>query len=62
MRTANYTDLRSNLKSYLDSVIEDSETVIINRGSNTGVVLMSLDEYNLLLQNIRLPKQESLNC
>ena len=48
MRTANYTDLRSNLKNYLDSVIEDSETVIINRGSKAGIVLMSLDEYNSL--------------
>ncbi|MDR1171337.1 MAG: type II toxin-antitoxin system Phd/YefM family antitoxin, partial [Bacteroidales bacterium] len=32
MRTANYTDLRNNLKGYIDSVIEDSDTVIINRG------------------------------
>jgi antitoxin YefM len=48
MRTANYTDLRSNLKGYIDSVIENSDTVIINRGSGAGVVLMSLDEYNSL--------------
>lgn len=48
MRTANYTDLRNNLKGYIDSVIEDSDTVIINRGGGAGVVLMSLDEYNAL--------------
>jgi antitoxin YefM len=46
MRTANFTDLRKNLKSYLDSVINDSDTVIINRDGNTGAVIMSLDEYN----------------
>lgn len=46
MRTATYSDLRQNLKSYIDSVIEDYDTVIINRGGGTGVVLMSLDEYN----------------
>ena len=46
MRTANYSDLRQNLKTYIDSVIEDSDTVIINRGGGAGVVLMSLDEYN----------------
>ncbi|MBQ2012218.1 MAG: type II toxin-antitoxin system prevent-host-death family antitoxin [Bacteroidaceae bacterium] len=48
MKTANYTDFRSNLKSYMDAVIDDCETVIINRGKDTGVVLISLDEYNSL--------------
>ena len=48
MRTANYSDLRGNLKSYIDSVIDDSETVIINRGKGTGVVMISLDEYNAI--------------
>lgn len=48
MRTANYTDFRANLKDYIDSVIEDCDTVIINRGNDTGVVLISLEEYNSL--------------
>ncbi len=48
MQIANFTDLRKNLKSYLDSVINDSDTVIINRDGTTGVVIMSLDEYNSL--------------
>lgn len=48
MKTANYTDFRSNLKGYMDAVIDDCETVIINRGKDTGVVLISLDEYNSL--------------
>ena len=48
MRTASYTDLRNNLKSYIDSVIEDSDTVIINRSGGNGVVLISLDEYNAI--------------
>ena len=38
MRTANYSDLRQNLKTYIDSVIEDSDTVIINRGGGRGRV------------------------
>ena len=46
MRTANYTDFRTNLKSYMDAVIDDCDTVIINRGKDTGVVLISLEEYN----------------
>ena len=44
MRTANYTDLRANLKGYIDSVIDDYDTVIINRGNGKGVVMISLDE------------------
>ena len=42
MKTASYTDLRNNLKGYIDTVIDDADTVIINRGSGKGVVLISL--------------------
>ena len=48
MRTANYTDLRANLKGYIDAVVDDCDTVIINRGNGKGVVMISLDEYNSL--------------
>ena len=48
MRTANFTDFRANLKSYMDAVINDCDTVIINRGNDTGVLLISLEEYNSL--------------
>ena len=48
MRTTNFTDLRKNLKGYMDAVINDSDTVIINRDGNTGVVMISLDEYNAI--------------
>ena len=48
MRTANYTDLRANLKDYIDLVIDDYDTVVINRGNGKGVVMISLDEYNSL--------------
>ena len=44
MRTTNFTDLRNNLKKYLDAVTNDSDTVIINRDGGTGAVLISLDE------------------
>jgi len=48
MRTANYTDLRSNLKSYLDGVINNCEPLIVHRPANTSVVILSLDEYNAI--------------
>lgn len=45
MKTTSVSDFRTNLKHYLDAVIFDSDSVIINRG-NTGAVLISLEEYN----------------
>lgn len=48
MLTATISDFRKNIKKYLDSVSEDYETLIINRGKDTGVVVISLDEYNSL--------------
>ena len=39
---------RKDIKRYLDRVTENFETLIINRGKDTGVVIMSLDEYNSL--------------
>jgi antitoxin YefM len=44
MKTANYTDLRNNLKSYLDSVVENSEAIIVHRSNNNSVVVISLDK------------------
>lgn len=41
-------DFRKDLKKYLDKVTNDFETLIINRGKGSGVVVMSLDEYNSL--------------
>ena len=36
------------IKRYLDRVTENFETLIINRGKDTGIVIMSLEEYNSL--------------
>ncbi|KAA6319814.1 Antitoxin YefM [termite gut metagenome] len=48
MRTTNYTELRNNLKTVLDGVIENSEALIVQRPGNTSVVVVSLDEYNAI--------------
>jgi antitoxin YefM len=48
MRTANYSELRSNLKSYLDTVVTDSEPLIVHRPGNNSVVVISLDEFNAI--------------
>lgn len=46
MLTTTISDFRSNIKKYLDRVNENFETLIINRGKDNGIVIMSLDEYN----------------
>ena len=48
MLTTTLSDFRKNIKKYLDHVTSDFETLIINRGKDSGVVVMSLDEYNSL--------------
>ena len=45
MKVTSVSDFRTNMKRYLDAVIFDSDSVVINRG-NTGAVLISLEEYN----------------
>ena len=48
MLTTTISDFRKDIKRYLDRVTDNFETLIINRGKNNGVVIMSLDEYNSL--------------
>ncbi len=48
MLTASISDFRKDIKKYLDRVTENFETLIINRGKDNGVVIISLDEYNSL--------------
>lgn len=48
MLIANISDFRKDIKSYLDKVSKNFETLIINRGKDSGIVVMSLEEYNSL--------------
>ena len=48
MKVINYTDLRLNLKKWLDLVVDDMEELIVTRKNNKDLVLISLEEYNSL--------------
>ncbi|MCF8347468.1 MAG: type II toxin-antitoxin system prevent-host-death family antitoxin [Bacteroidales bacterium] len=48
MLTASISDFRKDIKKYLDNVTQNFETLIINRGKDSGVVIISLEEYNSL--------------
>ena len=48
MKTVNFTELRKNLRSYLDGVINNTDTVVISRENGTAAVIISMDEYNAI--------------
>lgn len=50
MKVVNYTELRLNLKHWLNSVIDDVEEVVIKRKDQKDLVLISLEEYNSLVE------------
>lgn len=52
MLAVNYTNLRENMKMYLDKVTDDYETMIITRKNNKNVVMLSEESYNNLMENI----------
>jgi antitoxin YefM len=48
MLTTTLSDFRKDIKRYFDRVTQNFETLIINRGKDNGIVIMSLTEYNSL--------------
>ena len=54
MIATNYSQVRDNLKCYMDKVTEDYEPVIITRKNNKNVVMISEDAYNNMLENMHL--------
>ena len=54
MIAANYTEFRTHLKKYLDDVEENNETLILKRGSGSGTVIISMDEYNSIMETMHL--------
>jgi antitoxin YefM len=54
MIAANYTEFRTGLKRFLDNVEENNETLIIKRGIGKGAVMISLNEYNSIIETMHL--------
>ena len=51
MIAANYTNVRANLKSYMDKAKNDYETIVIT-SKDGNVVMLSEEEYNNILENL----------
>jgi len=54
MIAANFTEFRTGLKKYLDEVEQNQETLIIKRNSGKGTVVISLEEYNSIMETLHL--------
>ena len=52
MLAVNYTNLRDNMKTYMDKVTDDYETIIVTRKDNKNVVMLSEETYNNLMENV----------
>lgn len=52
MLAVNYTTLKDNMKSCMDKVTDDYETMIVTRKDNKNVVMLSEEAYNNLMENI----------
>lgn len=53
-RIASYTEARRNLKSLMDSVVEDRVPVIITRTAGEPVVMLSKREYDATVETLHL--------
>ena len=54
MIAANFTEFRTELKKFLDNVENNHETLVIKRKSGKGTVMISLEEYNSLMETVHL--------
>lgn len=52
MLAVNDTNLRDNMKAYMDKVTDDYETIIVTRKNNKNVVMLSEEAYNNLKERI----------
>ena len=54
MLAVNYTELRGNMKEFMDKVSDDFETLIVTRKKNKNIVMISEETYNNMMENMHL--------
>ena len=58
MIAVNYSQVRENMKTYMDKATNDFETIIVTR-KDKNVVIISEEAYNNLLENAYLLKAKA---
>ena len=56
MRIVNYSEARNNLKRVLDQVLVDSDFTIISRRNGADMAVLSLKQFNSLMETVNLLK------
>ena len=56
MRVISFSDARNKLKSVLDQVVSDADYTVITRRDSEDAVVMSLDQFNGLMETVHLLK------
>lgn len=56
MRVISFSDARNKLKNVLDQVVGDADYTIITRRDSEDAVVMSLDQFNGLMETVHLLK------
>ena len=59
MQAVLYSKLRQKLKHYLDIASDQHEPVIVTRGDEKNVVILSLDDYNSIAETAYLLSTEN---
>lgn len=56
MKVVNFSEARNQLKSVLDQVVDDADYTVITRRDAEDAVVMSLDQFNALMETVHLLK------
>jgi antitoxin YefM len=56
LKIVNFSEARNRLKSVLDQVVEDADYTVIVRRDAEDAVVMSLDQFNGLMETVHLLK------
>lgn len=54
MRVVTFSEARNRLKSVLDQVVDDADYTIISRRNAEDAVVMSLEQFNGLIETVHL--------
>lgn len=59
MLATNFTDARRDFKRYCDEAVKNSETVVVTRKNHENIVILSLDRYNNMRENMYILGNQS---
>lgn len=60
MITVNFDNFSSNPEKYLDLVENDNEILFLKRATGKGSVVMSIEEYNSIMETLHLLKSRKM--